>query len=115
PSGSASAKALMANCPNTVEGATTSFNDVEGGIEITVTAKDDAAIKDIRARAKHLAEVAKEAAPSVKHNQSGAGGGKFGRCPVVVRNTQLDAAEVESGVKITVKPKDPGEVDWLRR
>jgi hypothetical protein len=105
----------MANCPNLVEGSATAIKEVDGGVELTVTAKDEAGTKEIRARAKHLADVSKEEDPSVKHNGGGHGGGQFGRCPVVARNTVVTADEVEGGSKITVKPKDPAEVDWVRR
>lgn len=117
PSASSSSAAMgkMANCPNLVEGGATAIKDVEGGVELTVTAKDEAATKEIRARAKHLAEVSKEEIPSVKHNGSGHGGGQFGRCPVVARNTVVTADDVEGGSRLTVKPKDANEIDWVRR
>jgi TusA-related sulfurtransferase len=112
---SSAAMGKMANCPNLVETAATAIKDVEGGVELTVTAKDEAATKEIRARAKHLADVSKEEVPSVKHNGSGHGGGQFGRCPVVARNTVVTADDVEGGAKLTVKPKDAAEIDWVRR
>ena len=114
PAGAAST-GKMTNCPNLVEGSATAIKDVEGGVELTVTAKDEAATKDIRARARHLADVSKQEAPATRHNGSGHGGGKSGRCPVVARNTVVTADDVEGGAKLTVKPKDPAELDWLRR
>jgi len=106
----------MVHCPNAVSDATTDFKDVEGGIEITVTAKDAESAAAIRERAKHLAEVAKSSGAGAKtHDGSGQGGGGYGRCPVVVRDTLIDAVDVEGGSKITVKPKDSAELDWLRR
>lgn len=105
----------MANCPNLVEGSATAIKEVEGGVELTVTAKDEAGTKEIRSRAKHLAEVSKEEVPSVKHNGGGHGGGQFGRCPVVARNTVVTVDDVEGGARLTVKPKDPTEIDWVRR
>lgn len=112
---SSAAMGKMANCPNLVEGSDTAIADVDGGVALTVTAKDEAGTKEIRARAKHLAEVSKEEVPSVKHNGGGHGGGQFGRCPVVARNTVVTVDEVEGGAKLTVKPKDATEVDWVRR
>jgi TusA-related sulfurtransferase len=105
----------MANCPNLVEGGATAIKDVEGGVELTVTARDEAATREIRARARHLAEVSKEEVPSVKHNGGGHGGGQFGRCPVVARNTVVTSDDVEGGARLTVKPKDSAEIDWVRR
>lgn len=105
----------MVHCPSAVDGATTDIQDAEGGVVITVSAKDEAKTKEIRERAKFLAEASKTEAPGAKHDGSGAGGGALGRCPVVNRNTTVEAADVEGGSKITVKPKNAAEVDWLRR
>jgi len=115
PTGPAAAMGKMANCPTLIEGGVTAIKDVEGGVELTVTAKDEAATQEIRARARHLTEVSKEEAPSVRHNGSGHGGGKFGRCSVITRNTAVTSEDVEGGAKITVKPKDAAEIDWVRR
>jgi TusA-related sulfurtransferase len=105
----------MANCPNIVEGATTAIKEVEGGVELTITAKDASATGDIRAKSKRIAEMSKEEVPSVRHDGSHHGGGQFGRCPVVARNTVVTSEEVEGGSRVTVKPKDAAEVDWVRR
>lgn len=105
----------MVHCPSAVEGATTDIQDGDGGVVITITAKDEAKTKAIRDRAKFLAEASKTEAAGQKHDGSGAGGGALGRCPVVNRNTTVEAADVDGGSKITVKPKNAAEVDWLRR
>jgi hypothetical protein len=104
----------MAHCPNAVGGSTTALKDIEGGIELTITAKDPTAIADIRARTKAIADASRK--PSVtRHDGSGGGGGPFGRCPVILKNTTVDAADLEGGSKITLKTKSPAEVDWLQR
>src|SRR3954471_16685760 len=40
--------AHMANCPSASPGATVALKDVEGGIEISITGKDEAGTKDIK-------------------------------------------------------------------
>jgi TusA-related sulfurtransferase len=118
PSGSAAnqdAKGGMKNCPNAVEGATTEMKNVDHGIEITVKGKDAAAAKEIRERAGHLAAASKDPAQAGKHTGTGQGGGQFGRCPVVMKDTTVVAADVEGGSKLTVTVKDDKIVDWLRR
>ena len=105
----------MAHCPSVIEGATTDIQDVDGGVTVTVTVKDEAKVKELRERAKFLADASKTETPGQKHDGSGAGGGAFGRCPVVNRNTTVEAADVEGGSKLTVKAKSAAEVDWLRR
>ena len=76
----------MANCPSAVEGAKTEIKDVDGGVELTITGSGDA-VKDIQGRAKAIAEAAKSEASTRKHSGTGEGGGAFGRCPVVLRDT----------------------------
>jgi TusA-related sulfurtransferase len=106
----------MAHCPSSVAGAATDIKDSKDGLVITVVAKGDAAATaEIRSRAKFLSESAKNMTPDVKHNGSGEGGGTFGRCVVVMRNTHVDAKDVEGGSEIAVKPKEAKELDWLRR
>jgi TusA-related sulfurtransferase len=105
----------MAHCPSTVTGATTDIKDSADGVTITVTSADAVQTADIRARAKFLAEAAKNIPDGKQHNGSGEGGGVYGRCPVIMRNTLVDVSEVAGGVKMDVKPKDPKERDWLRR
>ncbi len=116
PAASAAAAAgKMAHCPSTVTGATTDIKDNADGVTITVTSADAAQTADIRARAKFLADAAKNIPDGKQHNGSGEGGGVYGRCPVIMRNTVVDVSEVAGGAKIDVKPKDPKERDWLRR
>lgn len=105
----------MVHCPSVVEGATTDIQDAEGGVVITITTKEEARTKEIRDRAKYLADASKTEAPGQRHDGTGAGGGALGRCPVVGRNTTVETADVDGGSKITVKPKNAAEVDWLRR
>lgn len=108
--------AHMANCPSATPGATVALKDVEGGIEITITGKDEAASKDIKARMVKLVESHKnEADAGVKHDHAGGGGGAYGRCTIVMRNTKLETADIPNGVKATVKANNKTEVDWLRR
>jgi len=120
PSGSAGASGKMAHCPNAVTAAKVEIKDVEGGVDMIVTGADDASVKEIRERSKHLGDVAKEMAkersadPS-KHDGSGRGGSVHGRCPALIRDTTLDVADVDKGSKLTIKPVEAKEVDFLRR
>jgi hypothetical protein len=104
----------MAHCPSTVTGAKTDIQDVPGGISLVVTASDDQATKEIRARSAFLASSAQNDVGSIGHNGSGEGGGVFGRCPVVMRNTKVEVTEVSGGSKLVVTPRDAKEQDWLR-
>ena len=112
----AGAKHEMANCPTAVSGATVAIKDVEGGVEVTVTGKDELTTSTIRERAKKLAAVDRGAGDAgAKHDRSGSGGGTTGRCTIIMRGTDLAIADAPGGSKITVKAKDKAEVDWVRR
>ena len=108
--------AHMAHCPAAAPGATTALKDVEGGIEVTITGKDDASSKEIKARmAKLVAADKNEGDAGVKHSGKGEGHGVYGRCTIVMRNTKLETADLPNGVKATVKASDKTEIDWVRR
>jgi hypothetical protein len=115
PAATVATQGKMAHCPNIVPGAATVVSDVEGGVEVTVTGKDDASTADIRARVKALLDAVKHQGATVKHTGQGEGGGLLGRCPIVLRDTTVDAADVDRGSKVTVKAKEPKYLDWLRR
>jgi len=106
----------MANCPTAAPGATVSLKDVEGGIEVSITGKDEAAAKEIKARMTKLVEADKhEADAGVKHDHAGSGHGTYGRCTIVMRNTKLTTADIPNGVKAMVIASSKAEVDWVRR
>ncbi len=112
----AGAKHAMGNCPTAVPSATTALKDIAGGIEVTITGADDATGMQIRDRMKKLAEAAKNEADSGQvHNHAGGGGGRMGRCTIVIRNTTFTSTDVPNGTKVTVLAKDAKELDWLRR
>src|SRR5262249_37531232 len=86
----------MIHCPNAVEGAKTSIKNTKEGVEITVTAKDENAVQEIRKRAGHLAEVASKPETGKDTGGGDFGGGK-GHCPVVMKDTQISAKDVKGG------------------
>jgi hypothetical protein len=96
----------MAHCPSAVTGAKTVVKDSKEGVVVVVTGTGDA-VKDIRDRAKHTADIAKLAEPPTpEHNSEGKGGGGIGRCPIVVEgDTTVEVKDVEGGSEITVKAK----------
>ncbi|MBX3223193.1 MAG: hypothetical protein KF795_21960 [Labilithrix sp.] len=102
----------MPLCPSAVAGARTAVHETAEGVELAITAAGDAA-GEIRRRAASLAAAAEETRG--KHQGSGAGQARFGRCPVVMRNTRLAVREIPGGAAIAVEPAHPAELAWLRR
>lgn len=111
----------LAQCPNVVAGATTELRDVARGIELVVTARDDAAAAEIRARAAALVIAARDPSLQEKHGSGsgggggGGGGGSAARCPVVMKRTMVDARDVAGGSAISVTARHDDTVEWLRR
>jgi hypothetical protein len=104
----------MQHCPTAVAGAKVDVKEIADGVELTVTGKGDAEA-EIRKRAKHLADAAKQDPTSVAHTGDGHGGGGLGTCLVVLKDTTVAAEDVPGGSKITVKPVKAVDLDWLKK
>jgi hypothetical protein len=110
------AKHDMGNCPTSVPGAEVVIKDVDGGVDVTITGKNEATTNEIRDRVKKLGEAdTKDAGQSARHDHSGAGGGRTGRCAIIMRNTTLVTTDVPKGSRLVVTARNADEVDWLRR
>jgi hypothetical protein len=105
----------MAHCPSAVPGAKTDVIEDNGKVVLTVTAEGEARVVEIQKRAEHLDKVATAPDAEVKHTGMGTGGGKSGRCPVVMTDVTLEIAKLENGVKISLSPNDAGAVGDLAR
>lgn len=88
-------------CPNWVPGAKTEIEDVEGGVALTVTAGDEAGARQIRERARYLAE------------KRSKGGDATGQCPVI-RDVPIETADVPGGARIVLRPTDALPLAKLR-
>jgi hypothetical protein len=105
----------MQHCPSAVAGAKTEIKDNKDSVEITVTSSEAAKTDEIRKRAKHVVDAAKQDPESVVHNGEGHGGGGLGRCEVVLKDTKVAAEDVDGGSKITVTPNKPVDLEWLKK
>ena len=107
----------MANKMRTVERGAGASTDVIGTrkVVITVTAEGETRVVEIQKRAEHLDKVATAPDAEIKHTGMGTGGGRSGRCPVVMTDVTLEVAKLTDGVKISLSPKDPGAVGDLAR
>lgn len=105
----------MAHCPSAVTGAKTDVVEDNGKVVITVTAEGEARVVEIQKRAEQLDKVATAPDAEVKHTGMGTGGGKSGRCPVVMTDVTLEIAKLANGVTISLSPHDPGAVGDLAR
>jgi len=114
PSGSADPlDEKMRHCPLTVDGAKTVIADVEGAVELTVTAPADSAIAEMRRRVRHLEDLSSDKPTGVPHG-AGAGGGGMRNCPVVSKGTRITGTDITGGVRIRVEPRDAAGLSELR-
>lgn len=101
------------NCPNTVEGAKTEIADRDGVVLVTITAEAPEAIKEIQARAKHLAAVQGKDSEKIEHTGDGTGGAA-GKCPVFVKDTTIEVQDDGNGAIVRVKPADAAKLADLK-
>jgi hypothetical protein len=117
----------MRRCPVTADGAYTIIRDVEGGVEIDVVGKNDAAVAEIRARAVRLLSEAtspgapragsagpRPAAPKSARATPREGSGRSGSCPIMALDAVVHAEPLEHGSRFTVSAESPADVEWLR-
>jgi TusA-related sulfurtransferase len=106
----------MSNCPSAVRGAVTEVVDVDDGVQITVTARDERAQQEIRQRAQdHGAASWDPERGSVEHTGTGTGSGRYGFCPGVLEQTTVDEELLPNGARITVRADQPAQVRKLQR
>ena len=105
----------MAHCPSAIDATTTTVSATKEAVVVTVTSKEEAKTKEIRERATFLAEASKKDPASAEHKGDGSGGGGFGRCPIIVKDTTISIKEVAGGVEATVKPKAAADLPALEK
>jgi len=87
----------MLNCPSAVPGALTKATDTDGGVDITITARDPAARESILARAHKHERMGAPKGLDV-HDGSHRGAGAMGFCPIIHANTTVDVEPIGDGV-----------------
>ena len=106
----------MANCPSAVAGATTTVVDLEDGVVLTVTAREEWAKQEIRRRAQTQGEAAwSPERGTIEHTGLGTGSGRFGFCPGMLEATTVDSELLPDGARITVHADRPSQIERLKR
>jgi hypothetical protein len=137
--------AKAARCPTLVAGSSATVADTADGVALTVTAKDPAAVAEIRARAHGIDDWVKQSAARRAASGGGGGGGDgrqggqggdgngagdgvgggggagggggggMGKCPVVTRFTTVDVKDSPTGAVVTMRPLSDRDLTGLRR
>jgi hypothetical protein len=105
----------MANCPSAVLGAVTTVVELEDGVELTVTAREEWAQQEIRRRAQSQGASAWEPERgAIEHTGLGTGSGRYGFCPGVLEGTTVDAELRPDGATLTVRADRPAQAEKLK-
>ncbi len=105
----------MRNCPSAVEGATTTAALTPDGVELTITAKDPDARREIAARAALHGQMLDPVWLVSPHSRAHGGPGSIGRCPIIHANTLVTYEPTSEGVLVHVISRTKGDVGRLQR
>ena len=102
----------MRHCPLALEGATSTLDDIAGGVRFTIKAPD-AAVAEVRRRARHIVEFAAKRTREGHGGFDGKGGGRMKNCPVVTDQVSITATDIDAGAELEIVT-DAANVEHLR-
>lgn len=91
----------MRHCPLALEGATSTVEDIEGGVRFTIKPPADS-LEEARHRAHHIVEFAAKKTHAGHGEFDGKGGGRMKNCPVVTDDVTITATDIEGGAQLDV-------------
>jgi hypothetical protein len=98
----------MRHCPLALDGASSTFREIEGGVRFVVKAPA-AAIAEVRRRAHHVVEFAARRHAKGTHGAfDGKGGGRMKNCPVVTDDVTITVTETAEGAQLDVTTTPDG-------
>jgi hypothetical protein len=100
----------MRHCPLALDGATTTLEDIDGGVRFTIRAP---AVAEVRKRAHHIVDFAARKTREGHGGFDGKGGGRMKNCPVVTDEVTITATDLPDGARLDVVAR--GEVAQLRQ
>ena len=102
----------MRHCPPALDGATSTLEDMPGGVRFIIRAPDGS-VEEARRRARHIADFAANRTREGHGGFDGKGGGRMKNCPVVTDHVTISAVDVAGGTQLDVVG-EPDRVDQLR-
>ena len=102
----------MRHCPLALEGATSTLEEIAGGVRFVVR-PPAAEMAEARRRARHIVDFAAKKTREGHGGFDGRGGGRMKNCPVVTDDVQIEVLEVDDGVQLDVTSPS-GAVQQLR-
>ena len=102
----------MRHCPLALDGATSTLEDIAGGVRFTITAPESSVV-EVRRRARHIVEFAAKKTRAGHGEFDGKGGGRMKNCPVVTDHVTIVATDLDRGARLDITT-EPTRVDELR-
>jgi hypothetical protein len=102
----------MRHCPLALDGATSTLEDIAGGVRFTIVVPA-AAVPEARNRAHHIVEFAAKRTREGHGEFDGKGGGRMKNCPVVTDDVTITALDIAGGAQLDVVTA-PDHVEALR-
>ena len=91
----------MRHCPLALDGATSTLEDIGGGVRFTITATA-ATVDEARRRAHHIVDFAAHKTREGHGDFDGKGGGRMKNCPVITDDVTITATDVDGGAQLDV-------------
>jgi hypothetical protein len=89
------------------------LNDVDGGVELVIRVSSETGRAEIVKRVHRLEGFTRNNG-NVTHRGGKKGGGWMRECPVVTKDTLIEATETPDGARIRVSVEDASNVEALR-
>lgn len=102
----------MRHCPLAFDGATSTLEDVDGGVRFTVKVPDGE-VDEARRRARHIVDFAAKRTRDGHGGFDGKGGGRMKNCPVVTDGVAISASDIPGGAQLDVT-STTNQVEQLR-
>ena len=91
----------MRHCPVALEGASSTVEDIDGGVRFIVKVPDNE-VDEARRRAHHLVDFAAKKTREGHGEFDGKGGGRMKNCPVVTDGVTITAIDIPGGAQLDV-------------
>jgi hypothetical protein len=109
------AKRETADCPAYPGKAAVTVTDIDGGYTVAIATTDESAVGDIRENARYVESAAAAGAGSAALTFDRTMGNRTANCPVILEGATITVVDQPGGAIVTVKAKDPANVDALRK
>jgi hypothetical protein len=91
----------MRHCPLALDGATSTLEDIDGGVRFTIKAPEPT-VPEVRRRAHHIVEFAARKTRVGHGGFDGKGGGRMKNCPVITDAVTIAVTDLDGGAQLDV-------------